>query len=320
MSAEDSRSAAPTARSRTVEAWRKLRGVHPTRVLRWLRTGMLTMVCATAVVHLLVAVDGGQEITSARRTNAAINDIRTAIGAAEEAGRALDEAASGQLELIGAGTDFANATARIGTLVTAAAPGNAAGAAGRTQIQFVQGQLTTVLELTGAAVRDQRHSRQSSVDGAVGALAASHLPDPDTGRPIPGTGGLRASLEDLEKMQINGLARQRDANWLDPVQLWGLAMAPLVVMLALGLATAWVLACHFHRHIGRRLPGAFAVTAAVAVVSAALTTWDEGRLSAHPAVGHPVTMTVALLALVVAGVLNHLAYRPRLAEYRFPRP
>ncbi|MEU9609097.1 hypothetical protein [Streptomyces sp. NPDC048057] len=320
MNVTEGRTAALALRKCLVGTWRRLNGVHPTRVLRWLRGGMLTMVCATAVVYLLVAIDGGQEITSAQRAATAVNDIDEAIAAAEEAGEALKEANTHQLELIGAGTTFANATARINTLVTAAAPGNAAGAAGRIQIQFVQGQLTTSLELTATAIRDYPRSGKSGVDAAGGALTASRLRDPETGREVPGTGGLVASLEDLKEMQSGGLSRHRDDGWLDPVQLWGFVNAPPLVMLALVLATTRVLARHFHRHVSPRLLWAFLLTAGVAVASAALTAWDEDRLTAHPTAGHPVTVTLALLVLVVAGVLNHLAYRSRLAEYRFPRP
>ncbi|MGW5679797.1 hypothetical protein ACWEV4_32770 [Streptomyces sp. NPDC003860] len=320
MSVTAGRASGLSAGRRLVETWRSLRCVHPTRLLRWLRASMSAMVCATAVVYLLVAIDGGREITSAQRTNAAVAGIDRAMEAAEDAGTALGTADTGQLELIGAGTTFANAIARISTLVTAAAQGNAAGAAGRKQIQFVHGQLTTSLELTATAVREHQRSGRSGVKTALDALTAPHLKDPDTGQPIPGTGGLHASLADLKEMQSSSLARHRDEGWLDPVQLWSLATAPLVMMLALILATARILARHFHRHVSPRLLWAFALTAGVAVASAGLTAWDEGRLTAHPTVGHPVTMTGALLALVVAGVLNHLAYRPRLAEYRFPRP
>ncbi|MFJ4771288.1 hypothetical protein ACIP88_19620 [Streptomyces uncialis] len=321
MNASAGRAAHPPLLSRVTGTWRRLRRAHPVRRLRWLRSGMLALVCATAVGWVVVAVDGGQEITSVRRADSALQDIGAARHAAQQADLALERAvATGQLELIGTGTEFANATARISTLVTAAAQGNAAGAAGRKQIQFVQGQLTTALELAATAVRDYPRTGRAGVDSARGALTAPRLPDPDTRRPIPGTGGLLASLQDLEETQSDGLAQRRDASWLNPFRLWLLAAAPALMMLGLVLATAHVLIRRFHRPVGPRLLGVFALTAGVAFAAAALTTWDESRLAAHPTAGHPVTMTVALLALSAAGVLNHMAYRPRLAEYRFPRP
>ncbi|MFF2026241.1 hypothetical protein ACFVW2_31160 [Streptomyces sp. NPDC058171] len=321
MSLPSAGASAAEPRRRSPGAWRTLRGVHPVRVLRWLRGSVLATVCATAVVYLAVSTNGGAEITSVRDTYAAIDDIRDAQDAVQQADGALERASlTGQFALIGTGTEFANATARISTLVTAAAQGNAAGATGRKQIQFVQGQLTTCLALAATAVRDHPRSGRAGVDAARGALTARRLVDPDTRRPIPGTGGLLASLQDLEAIQDGALNRRQNDGWLDPVQLWGLASAPPLVMLALVLATARVLARHFHRHVGLRLVGAFLITAAVAGTSAALIAWDEDRLAAHPTAGHPVAMVLALLTLVVAGVLNHVAYRPRLAEYTFPRP
>ncbi|MFE4250691.1 hypothetical protein ACFRU3_14525 [Streptomyces sp. NPDC056910] len=299
-----------------VAAWKRARNAHPVQVLRWLRVGMLAMVCATAVVYLVLATTGAREITTARRVDSAIQDIDDARDAATAADRALQQAAdTGQVQLTGTGADFANATARIGTLLTAAAQGNAAGAAGRSQFQFVQGQLTGCL-LAAAAV----HDNGDDVGAARAALTAAPLRDPETKRPVPGTGGLQASLEDLRDLQRSGLARQKDEGWLDPVQLWSLAVAPLLAMLGMNLVTARILARHFHRTTGPLLPLTGAVTCAVGLAAAALTAWDESRLAAEPAAGTPWAMTAALLALAVAGLLNHLAYRPRLAEYRFPRP
>ncbi|WP_327658144.1 hypothetical protein [Streptomyces sp. NBC_00483] len=296
-----------------------LRTLHPVVVLRWIRVGMLAMVCAVAIVYILVATDGTQQITSARRVDAAVHDIRSARTAAQSADKALATAArTGQLQLIGTGSEFANATARINTLLTSAAEGNAAGTAGRSQFQFVQGQLTTCLKMAAAAVRDYPRSGEHAVDAAQGTLTASSMRDPDTGKPIPGTGGVLASLDDLEQLQTSGLDRQRGEGWLDPVQLWMLACAPLLVMLALTLITTVILFRHFHRHIGPLLPASLAVTAAVTLFAALLTGWDEQRLAARPTAGAPLVMALALLALTGAGVLIYFAYRPRLAEYRFP--
>ncbi len=297
-----------------------LRALHPVVVLRWTRAGMLAMVCAVAVVYILVATDGTREITDARRVDAAVHDIRAARVAAQSANGSLDTAArTGQLQIIGTGTGFTNATARISTLLTSAAEGNAAGAAGLAQFQFVQGQLTDCVQQAAAAVRDYPGNRAYAMDAARATLEAKPMRDPDTDEPIPGTGGVLASLNDLERLQQSGLDEQRDEGWLDPVQLWVLTCAPLFVMLALTLLTAVILFRHFHRHIGRLLPAALAVTTAVTLACAFLTGWDEGRLAAHPTAGAPLVMAFTLLALTGSGVLVHFAYRPRLAEYRFPR-
>ncbi|WP_353940729.1 hypothetical protein ABII15_03290 [Streptomyces sp. HUAS MG91] len=303
------------------ETWRALRTAHPVRLLRLLRAGLLATVCATAVVYLVTATQGGQEVTTVRRSEEAgrrLADARRAVHTADEALR--NALRTGQIELIGPGAGFANTTARIGTLLTAAGQGNAAGATGRAQFQFVQGKLLICQQLINTAVSDYPRGGPAGVESARDTLTAPRLRDPDTGRQIPGTGGLRASIEDLQDLQSAGLARQRDTGWLDPVRLWGFALAPPVVMLALFCATARILAIHFRRRVNGFLVATLAVTLAVTGVFAGLTLWDEDRLALHPAAGHPATMALVLLALVAAGVLNHLAHRPRLAEYRYPRP
>ncbi|MFE6891271.1 hypothetical protein [Streptomyces sp. NPDC057694] len=308
-------------RSLLSEAWQDLRTAHPVRILRLLRTGMLVMVCATAVVYLVTATQGGQEVATVRQSRAAAVQLRDAQDAVGPAKKALDGVnRTTQIEMTGPGHDFENTTARIGTLLTAAAQGNAAGATGRAQFQFVQWQLLICQQLVNTAVSDYPRNGQEGVDSAGGKLTAARLKDPDTGREVPGTGGLRDSIEDLRNLQNAGLARQHDAGWLDPVQLWGVALAPPAVMLLLFCATARVLALRFRRRVGGRLLATLGVTVAVTAVSVGLTMWDEARLAPHPAAGHPAVMALVLLALAVAGVLNHLAYRPRLAEYRYPRP
>ncbi|MDG4858922.1 hypothetical protein P8605_12285 [Streptomyces sp. T-3] len=312
--------AASDSRSAGAAAWARLRTAHPVAVLRWLRAGVLAMVCATAVVYLLVAGDGGQQITSARRADAAVKDIRDAIIAADAADKALKDAAEiGQLELTGTGDEFARSAARIDTLVTAAAQENVAGARGRQQISFVQGQLIACRAAADTAA-DYPGSAKKGVAPARTALTAPRLHDPETRERIAGTGGLRTLLQDLERLQLAGLERQRDEGWLDPVQLWFLAAVPSVVMLALVLATGRLLARHFRRYVSPRLLAALVVTSGVAVTTAALTTHDESRLAAQPWAGEPGAMTIVLSALAAAAVLNHFAYRPRLAEYRYPRP
>jgi hypothetical protein len=307
--------------------WRtRLRATHSTTVLRWLRAGVLAMVVVTALLYLVVSREAGQQIAAARRTDQAIGDIDQAHQAANRADLALSGVfQTGQVALIGAGTDFANETARIYTYVTSAADGNAAGRQGLTEIQFVQGQLTTCVQLADSAVRDysrlaqdtgtSRGQRKQIVQAAHDALA--HPEERDGDRAIPGTGGLTATLNDLKLLEQDAQAEQRHSPWLDSVYVWPLLVGPSAVMALLVLATGYVMARHFRRYVGVQLPTALLATTTAGVVTAVLSAIDGHHLAAHPRAGHPVTLTLALASLAAAAVLTYLAYRPRLAEYRF---
>ncbi|WP_433892140.1 hypothetical protein [Streptomyces sp. CA-111067] len=315
-------------RSATLTRWRtRLRATHSTTMLRWLRAGVLAMVVVTALLYLVVSREAGQQIAAARRTDQAIGDI----GQAQQAARNADAALSGvfqtgQVALIGTGTDFANQTARIYTYVTSAADGNAAGRQGLTEIQFVQGQLTTCVQLADSAVRDYSRLAQDAGTSAgqrkrIVQAAQDALDHPeeksDGGRAVPGTGGLIPTLNDLKLLEQDAQADQRHSPWLDPVYVWPLLVGPSAVMALLVLATGHVMARHFRRYVGVKLPTALLATTAAGVVTAVLSGIDEHHLAAHPRAGHPVTLALALTALAAAAVLTYLAYRPRLAEYRF---
>ncbi|WP_446038335.1 hypothetical protein [Streptomyces sp. SID1121] len=302
--------------------WTRLRATHPTTLLRWLRAGVLATVVATALLYLVVSAKAEEQLSAARNTDEAINDIVTAHGAAENAAKALTDAfKTGQVSLIGTGTEFANQTASVYTNVTSAAEGNAAGERGLTQFQFVLGQLTTCLQLADAAVRDYPRTGQKGVEAAHAALTARPQVDAEAARKaIPGTGGLTASLDDLKATQLEALARQRDSAWLDPAAVYPLLVGPAAVMLLLVLATGHVVARHFRRYVGPGLPLALLATASAGAATAVRSARDAQQdLEAQPLAGHPVTMTLALALLATAAVLAYLAYRPRLAEYRFPR-
>lgn len=298
----------------------RLRATHPVRVLKWLRAGALTAVLATGLLYLLVSAQADHQIAAARRTQEAIQDLDRAYVTARAADTALAEvSATGQADLIGTGTDFANATARVNTLVTASTQGNAAGKQGLSQIQFVQGQLTTSVQLAEEAAEGYEHSGRAGLDTARETLTRARERDPATGDPIPGTGGLMESLTDLRTLQQSALDRQRDSQWLRPAYVWSLLVGPVAAMLLCVLATGHVTVRHFRRRLSPQLVVALGVTAAVGVTTAALCLHDARRLTADPLVGRPLTMALALSLLMAAGVLAHLSYRPRLAEYRFPR-
>lgn len=278
------------------------------------------MVLATALLYLLVSTRAGDQLTAARRTDDAIEDIGQARRTAMAADAALAKAAgTGQVTLIGTGTEFANDTARVNTLVTSAAEGNAAGKRGQAQFAFLQGQLTTCVQLANTAVRDYARSGGAGLSSARQALTAPSAREPGTDDPIPGTGGLTASLTDLEDMQRQALDAQRRSHWLNPAYVWSLLVGPTAVMLLGVLATGYVVARRFRRHVGPRLVVALVVTAAVGITTSVLCRHDAQVLSQDPLVGHWLTTTLALGLLSAAAVLAYLGYRPRLAEYRFPR-
>lgn len=301
-------------------AWRtRLRTAHATVVLRRLRAGVLASVVATALLYLVVSAQAGDRIAAARRTDRAIADITAARAEARAADTALARAfAGGQVPLVGTSKDFDNRTARVSTDVTSALAGNAAGLRGLRQIEFVQNQLMTCQRMATTAVLDYSRTGSRSADAAHSALT-DPLQRDSTGVPVPGTGGLIATLDDLRTIEADALDRQRDSLWLSPACVWPLLVGPSAVMLLLVLATRRVVNGHFRRYLDLRLPLALLATTAVGVTTAVLGGDDAHHLSAHPLAGHPVTVALALASLAGAAVLAHVAYRPRLAEYRFPR-
>lgn len=304
----------------TVTGWgTRVREIHPVGVLRWLRAGATAMVIVTALLFLLVSAQATQEVGAARRTEDAIRDIGTAHAAAMDADKALEQAAdTRRIDLIGTGSRFAGDTARVTTLITSATEGNAAGKRGLAEFQFVQGQLTTVVKQANTAVRDYRRSGSASLETARQALTAERVEIPE-GHAIAGTGGLTGSLLDLGRMQRDALGKQRESHWLSPAYVWTLLVGPSTVMLLCIVTTGYVIARHFRRYVSPHLVAAPLVTAAVGITVSLLCRHDAQVLNPDPLIGHWLTRTLALCFLVAAGVLAHLGYRPRLAEYRFPR-
>lgn len=277
----------------------RLRVPHPIVVLRWLRAGVLGMVAVTALLYVVVANRAGEQIAAARRTTTAIEHINKAYDQAGKADEALKAVSgTGALDLIGTGADFANATARVSSHLTSATEGNAAGEQGLSHIQFVQGQLATCVQMANTAVLDG----PPALKKAGGALNTKR--EYDGGRPVPFTGGLRQSLKDLEVLEDKARHDQRRSGWRDPDLLWPLFIGPVAVMLLLVCATGYIVALRF-----RRYPSPALVVALLATASIGVTMCTTG----------PLIIWIALLVLVAAGALAYLAYRPRLAEYRFPR-
>lgn len=309
---------------------RRPRASHPVVALRWLRAGVLGTVAATTLLYLMVADRAGEQLATARRTQTAVEHIDEAQAETQKAKAALDavsEIGKEAMSLTGTGTDFATATARISSHLTSATESNGAGEQGLSHIQFVQGQLATTVQMANTAVLDG----VPAVLKAAEALDAPEKDPPGTGAQgkgapaAPGkdaqgprgaedaqadqeaaffTGDLGQSLAGLEKLELDAKERRETSDWRDPGLLWPLFMAPLAVMLLLVCVTGRIVARSFRRYPSPALVLALLATASICVA-----------MSAFP----PLDVAVALPVLAAAGALAYLAYRPRLAEYRFPR-
>ncbi|MFJ6907844.1 hypothetical protein [Streptomyces griseoluteus] len=273
---------------------------HTVVVLRWLRAGVLTTVAVTALLYLVVANGAEEQIAAADRTTTAIRHIGAAYEQASAADNALEAVSrTGAIDLIGTSGDFANATARVSSHLTSATEGNAAGEQGLSHIQFVQGQLTTCVQSANTAVLDGR----PGLDRARDAL--DDEPEYDGREPVPFTGGLKQSLMDLKALEADARDRQRSSGWRDPALLRTLFLGPLAVMLLLAGVTGRLIVHRFRRYPAPALVLAPLATASISVPMCTM---------------NPPSAAIALPVLAAAGALGYLAYRPRLAEYRFPRP
>lgn len=312
-----SRRFAAGARARLAGPVRRLRASHPVRVLRWLRNLMLVCVAGTLLLCLEAALVAHHRISSAGQTRQAIADIGLAYSAAESAGAELGATfRQGDPTLTGAGSDFAIFATQANDFITEAArESDALGASGDQELEFVQGQLATCRNLADTAVLEYGKLNASAVEPALSCLT-----DPDQlvgGDPVPDTGGLAAALQDLQTLEQQTLDAQRTSFWLHPLRYVWLLLAPSIALLCLLIATDCIVARHFRRTISPLLPAAVAATAADAVLVGILGARDDAVLSTNPWAAHPVTLTCEGALLVGAGVLIHLGYRLRLAEYRF---
>ncbi|MER5472800.1 hypothetical protein ABZX90_36400 [Streptomyces sp. NPDC002935] len=272
---------------------------HPIVVLRWLRAGVLGVVAVTALLYLAVANRTGEQVAAAHRTTTAIRHLHAAYDQAGKANDALDAVSGARaIDLTSTGTDFANAAARVASHLTSATEGNAAGERGLSHIQFVQGQLATCVQMANTAV----------LDGAPGMARArdalDDAPEYDGKTAVPFTGGLRQSLRDLQELEADARHDQLSSGWRSPGLLWPLFIGPVAVMLLLVCATGYIVARRF-----RRYPSPALVVALLATASIGFTMCTTDTL----------TGAIALPVLAAAGAFAYLAYRPRLAEYRFPR-
>lgn len=284
--------------------YRRLRSAHPVYVLRWLRNGVLLSVAAAALLYLWVALQAGSDIVAAQRTHQAITEIDNAGGDVLLAGSALNTVFSyNGVKLLGTGPDFLNGITQVNKLLTDAAEGNAADAEGTAGIQYVQNQLASYVQLAEKAVQD------SELGGPLGQAEQQYATSAEA--------DVQSAITVLTTAEQKALNKQRHAWTLDPGTFWWALLGPVIAMLLLVAATAYLVARHFRRHISVSLWGSLLITAAAMVTAGLFNSADARSLSADPWAGHPVTMTLALLLLLAAAALAQLAYRPRLAEYRF---
>lgn len=267
---------------------------------------MVGMVALTALLYVVVANRAGDQAEAVDRTKEAIADIVAARGYAEDALVALNDAIGADAgNLIGPGSDFANKTAQVSTLLTSAAEGNANNDEGLRDFQFVQGQLSTCAQLANRVVSEG--PKCMSATHAVVADGTAR----DGRAKVQFTGGLIQSLQDLRVNETRALARQSEARWLNPYLLWPLLTVPTAVMLLLVCATGSVVARHFRQYPSPALGLALLLTASVAITTCL---WCR-RGDADGGV-----MAVMLPLLAAAGAFTYLGFHARLAEYRFPRP
>lgn len=284
--------------------YRRLRAAHPVYVLEWLRNAMLLVIAAAALLYLLVAIQASSDIGTAIRTGQAVRDISSASRAVTAAGSALaDTLSTEDVKLTGTGSDYVNDISTMNRDLALAAENNGAGTYGTVEIQFAQGQLETYLQLSENAVSDEGLALQLGMAGEAYAQS--------------GGKALTMALADLDKAEQTALREQRGAWPINPAAFWWVLLGPVIVMLILGGATTRLLARHFRRHVSPWLWASLLTVTATAVTAGFLNLHDERVLSQDPLAGHPVTLACALLLFLAAAVMAYLAYRRRLADYRF---
>lgn len=282
----------------------RVRTAHPVYVLAWLRNGVLLAIAGVALLYLLVTIQASNDIGSAIKTQQAQADAGHAISAVDKSETDLDHTFDFEAVLLtGTGTNYINDISEVTRQVALVAENNGAGDQGTIDIQFAQGLLEDYLRVGLSAVSDE------GLGPALGAAGKSYV--------SADKGTLKMQLGALEDDETTALDEQRDAWPVDPPAFWSALLGPVIIMLILAAATTRLLARHFRRHASRWLWGSLLTVTAVSVVAGFLNLGDERGLSRDPLAGHPVTMAFVLLLLLAAGVMAHLAYRQRLADYRF---
>jgi hypothetical protein len=306
-----------------VRQYRRIRAAHPVTVLRLLRNGVLLCVAATAAVSLGIALQAGNDISTARSTQQAIKEIAQANTAAisastnlgctmapKYAAKKCGSSSGGGIKpedvmLTGLGSTYIDETAQVFGDLTVVAEDNGAGTVATSEIQYVDNLLGSYLQQSAAAVTDYTLGPTLGQAGEEYAAAAEQ--------------SLGSAFTDLRNAEQAAQAAQQGTWAIDSggAGFWWALAAPFFMMLLLAVATARVLARHFRRLVSGWLLGALVVTAATAAVLGYLNARDAASLPANPWAGRPETLTCSMLLFAVAAVLAYGAYRPRLAEYQF---
>lgn len=284
--------------------YQRVRTAHPVYVLAWLRNGVLLAIAGTALLYLLVAIAASGDISTAIKTRQANADVDNAISAVMKSAKDLNHTFKFEdVQLTGAGSAYINDISKVTREMALAAENNGAGGQGTIDIQFTQGLLEDYLRVGLSAVTDE------NLDSILGDAGNSYV-SVDKQNLIQQLGALNTD-------ETQALDDQRGAWPVDPAAFWWALLGPVIVLLVLTGATARLLARHFRRHASPWLWGSLLTVTAVAVTAGFLNLDDEQTLSGDPLAGHPVTLALALLLFLIAGVMAHFAYRQRLADYRF---
>jgi hypothetical protein len=310
---------------------------HPVRWLRWLRTGMLTLILVAGLLCLLVAYQAHREITTATGDGVqAISEVRAAYTELFLGDKAVTLSFStGDVALVGPGATYSDdVTAARQDLVLAAgdlaAGDNADGFDGTNTIQFAEGLLGTYGDLVQQASTDLADSNKTL---AMAELGYAHVLLDDE------PGDLLYVLSNLRESEQAAVTADLGSRWLRPGDFWWLLLAPFLAMLLLAAGTSYVLWHGFRRLLSVRLTSALVLTLALVALVASLTVHDggqakafiDGRLAsqvsltpaqAPRATGasfaySPWTLAAGLVLAGGAGILAFAAYWPRLDEYRY---
>lgn len=309
---------------------------HPVRWLRWLRTGMLTLILVAGLLCLLVAYQAHREITTATGHGAqAISEVDAAYVELIQADRAVALSfRTGDVALVGPGATYGDDITAASQDLVLAAGDNVAGFQGANTIQFAEGLLGTYGDLVQQASTDLADNNGTLATAGLGY--AHGLLDQ--------TGGLLNVLSGLRQSEQAAVTADLGSRWLGPGDFWWLLLAPFLAMLLLAAGTSYVLWHGFRRLLSVRLTSALVLTLALVALVASLNVHDggqakafiDGRLAsqAHltparltPAQApratdagfaySPWTLAAALVMACGAGILTFAAYWPRLDEYRY---
>lgn len=314
------------------------------------------MIIATGLLAFTVTYQAHRQITAAAGRGAtAIIDADSAYTALSQADKAVrEDFGHGNVALLlGPGTAYRDRITAAGQDLVLTAQNNAAGDQGAGLIQFAEGLLADYDGRVGQAATDA--ATHGSAD--VGPLARA---DVKAARDILYTkvlcGKDRVALCGQNRIwSVIGILRSEQAAarsglaslWLAPGAVWGLLMAPLLVMLALAACVSRVLRRGFQRVLSARLVAATALTAGLAALMAVLNGVDHcwavksshhalvlnAQVRAYPAGAaagralaeatgsgaaySPWVLAAGLVLTVSAGALAYSSFRPRLEEYRY---